>query len=155
MKSIAWQQVDATEVVLEVCELKYTDDRPLSDIRVADSGAVCCARRGPGFAEVVTWPDGLTGAPVSWTGSPGLSLVRIFAFDSVFAYAFSESQLLRIEPDSVESIHAASASIRDAHLSPDARHIVWLEKTPLVRGYVADCGDASAPRALASAGLLL
>jgi hypothetical protein len=137
MNSIAWQQVDATEMVLASCELKYGDDRPLSDIRVADNGAVCCARRVPRLAEVVVWPDGMTGAPVSWTGPPALSLVRIFAFDGVFAYAFSEDQLFRIGPGTVESIHTASASIRDARLSPDGRHILWLEKTPAVRGYVA------------------
>jgi hypothetical protein len=137
MSSIVWRQVDATEVVLEPGELKYRDDRPLSDIRVADNGAVCCARRVPRFAEVLAWPDGLTGAPVSWTGSPGLSLVRVFAFDSVFAYAFSDDQLLRIGPGTVETMHDASAPIRDARLSPDGRHIIWLEKTPKVRGYVA------------------
>ena len=137
MSSIAWRHVDVTEVVLEPGELKYRDDRPLSDIRVADNGAVCCARRVPGFAEVVVWPDGLTAAPVSWTGSPTLSLVRIFAFDSAFAYALSDDRLLRIGPGTVETIHNASTSIRDARLSPDGGHIIWLQKTPRVRGYVA------------------
>jgi hypothetical protein len=63
--------------------------------------------------------------------------VRIFAFDSAFAYAFSDDRLLRIGPGTVETIHNASTSIRDARLSPDGRHITWLEKTPKVRGYVA------------------
>lgn len=137
MRRLLWRQVVPTDVLLQAPILKYQDDQPLSDIVVAGNGAVCCARRVPDFAEVLVWPEGLIGSPVSWTGPPRLPILRIFAFDGSVAYAFTRDQLLRVRPGAVDILHMASKPIRDAHLSPDGQHIVWLEKAGIARGYVA------------------
>ena len=137
MRRLLWRQVVPTEVRLPAPILKYQDDQPLSDILVAGNGAVCCARRVPNFAEVLVWPEGLTGSPASWTGPPRLPILRIFAFDGSATYAFTGEQLLRVRPGEVDILHRASKPIRDAHLSPDGQHLVWLEKGDIARGYVA------------------
>ena len=137
MRRLLWRQVVPTEVLLQAAIRKYQDDQPLSDIFVAGIGAVCCARRVPDSAEVLVWPEGLIGSPVSWTGRPRLPILRIFAFDGSVTYAFTKDQLLRVRPGEVDILHTASKPIRDAHLSPDGQHIVWLEKADIARGYVA------------------
>jgi hypothetical protein len=148
VRRLLWGQVVPTEVLLQAPVLKYQDDQPLSDIVVAGDGAVCCARRVPNFAEVLVWPEGLTGSPVSWTGPPRLPILRIFAFDGSITYAFTEDQLLRVRPGAVDILHRASKPIRDAHLSPDGQHIVWLEKAGIARGYVAPVQLELRPRLL-------
>lgn len=86
---------------------------------------------------MLVWPEGLIGSPVSWTGPPRLPILRIFAFDGSVTYAFTKDQLLRVRSGEVDILHRASKPIRDAHLSPDGQHIVWLEKADIARGYVA------------------
>jgi hypothetical protein len=148
VRRLLWREVVPTEVLLQAPILKYQDDQPLSDIFVAGNGAVCCARRVPNFAEVLVWPEGLIGSPVSWTGPPRLPILRIFAFDGSVTYAFTKDQLLRVRPGEVDILHTTSKPIRDAHLSPDGQHIVWLEKAHIARGYVAPVELKLRPRPL-------
>ncbi|HEU5195887.1 MAG TPA: hypothetical protein VFW70_14195 [Methylomirabilota bacterium] len=136
------------EVHLPAPVLKYQDELPLSDIVVAANGAVCCARRIPELAEVLVWPEGLAGTPESWTGPPRLPILRIFAFDGSVAYAFTDRQLLRVRPGAVDTLHTTSRPIRSAHLSPDGRHVVWIENARIGRGYVAPVEPTPRPRPL-------
>jgi hypothetical protein len=126
----------------------YEDTFPLSDIAQAEDGAVCCARRVPGLAEVIVWPRGIVGGPISWSGPPSLPILRIFGFTGSEVYACSGDQIFRIGPGAVNVLHTTRGRIHGAWLSPDTRSLLWLEREGGAHGYVARIGDPVRPARL-------
>jgi hypothetical protein len=145
---LPWVERDPEPVRLGSAELLYEDELPLSDIAIAPSGAFCCLRRVPGFAEVIVWPGRPSGRPASWTGTPNLPLLETFGFDGNEMYGRTASALLRIRPEEVETLVAAKGGIRAAGLSPDRSRIFWIDHTDEGRLHLTSTTEPALPKTL-------
>jgi hypothetical protein len=117
-------------VALDEARVLYEDALPMSDVRVAPTGATCCLRRSPGRAEVVSWGGTPGGNPTSWTAAANVPLLASMRFDGEELLARTESALLRILPDRIETVYETKGRIGEASVSTDGGDLLWTERKP-------------------------
>lgn len=117
-------------VVLDDADVLYEDALPMSDVLVAPSGGTCCLRRIPDRAEVVAWESAPGGQPASWTGPPSIPLIALIGFDGEQVFGRTESALLLIRRDRIETLYETKSRIGTAALSAEAGALLWTERNP-------------------------
>jgi hypothetical protein len=125
----------------------YTDGAPLSDVCVSSDGSVCCLRRRPGEAQVLSWPSEPHGRPMEWLG-PRMPLVGIFGFDGQQVFGFSATSLVLLDPGRATTLWTTNAQISQPTASPDGSRLLWLEFGAKRRAYVSDVGRSLEPKRL-------
>ena len=101
----------------------------LTDVHIAADGRAYCLRRGPGFAEVLAWPDGIgPEAPACWTPKPMADVLSVAGLVGDAVVLVVENELIEVSSRRTRVIHRAKGLVTEAMVSPRATRVAWIER---------------------------